>query len=423
VPCEKGPTIEMNAGSPCEEALDYPESADVETLSRHSVTGRIISTAALIFSCYFVIGLQLSVVPGFVHVRLGYSALLAGLSISVQYLATLAVRPIAGRMGDTIGAKRTTSTGLLVSCLSGLLFALCSLLAAIPWASLSLLVLARLTLGFGESWVATGGTLWGISRLGAGYEARVISWAGIAAYGAIATGAPVGVWLERGYGAGAIGLVSVLVALAAFLWSTVIPAVKTQAGELLPFSQVLKTVLPDGMGLALAGIGFGTIAAFISLYYANRDWHNAGLSLSFFGVSFVTARLLFADTINRFGGYKVAIVSLVVETSGLLLLWAAANPALALAGAGLTGFGFSLVFPALGVEAVRRVPTQSQGSALGIYTAFVDLSLGISGPLAGTIVGAAGYPAIFLFAALMAMASMALLVTLSRKPVERASRT
>ena len=88
----------------------------------------------------------------------------------------------------------------------------------------------------------------------------------------------------------------------------------------------------------------------------------------------MAARLLFAKTIDKWGGYRVAMVSLACECSGLILLWLASVPAAAEAGAALTGFGFSLVFPALGVEAVRNIPAHDRGAALGVYTAFVDLS-------------------------------------------------
>jgi hypothetical protein len=89
---------------------------------QNSLTVRILSTSVLIFACYFTIGLQLAVVPGFVHLQLGYNAVLAGLAISVQYVATLLSRPIAGRMSDSVGAKRTTCSGLLVCAASGLFF-------------------------------------------------------------------------------------------------------------------------------------------------------------------------------------------------------------------------------------------------------------------------------------------------------------
>src|SRR5260370_28810297 len=140
----------------------------------------------------------------------------------------------------------------------------------------------------------------------------------------------------------------------------------------------------------------------MTLYYATRHWQNPGLSLSLFGVAFVSARLLFASTITKWGGYRVAIVSLAFECAGLILLWLAGIPLTAEFGAALTGFGFSLVFPALGVEAVRNVPTRNRGSALGLFTAFIDLSLGISGPIAGLIISLVGYPQMFFFASAMA---------------------
>jgi MFS family permease len=385
---------------------------------KNSLTLRITSTSLLIFICYFTIGLQLAVVPGLVHLQLGYNAVLAGLAISVQYVATLLSRPIAGRMGDSVGAKYTTCLGLLVCASSGLAFLLAASLKSYPLACLCVLVLCRLILGFGESWVATGATIWGIGRVGATHTAQVISWSGIASYGALAIGAPTGIWLENNFGVGTIGVLSVAAALAGFLWASALVATPTVAGERSPFRQVLQRVFPYGLGLALGGIGFGTIASFITLYFASRHWQNAGLSLSVFGAAFIIVRLLFANTITRLGGYRVAIVSLAFECSGLIVLWLASVPDAALVGAGLTGVGFSLVFPALGVEAVRNVPIRDRGSALGVYTAFVDLSLGISGPTAGVIASAFGYPSIFLFAALMAGSSIALLTTLYMQRAE-----
>ena len=383
----------------------------------YPLTLRIVATASLTFACYFLIGLQLAVVPVFVHWHLGYSPAVAGIAVSAQYAATLLSRPVVGRLCDAVGGKRTTAASLLICAASGALFFASMFLPTGRAGSLGLLLLCRLVLGVGESGVSTGATLWGMSRVGAQHTAQVISWNGVASYGAIAAGAPLGAWLENRFGAYSVGLVSVAVAGAGFLWSLTLRRVPgvASAGARTPMGRVFTRVLPYGMSLALAGVGFGTIASFISLYYAQRHWANAGLTLSVFGVAFVATRLVFSRSIDRWDGYRVTLVSLAFEGAGLLVLWAAVTPPLALAGAALAGAGFSLVFPALGVEAVRQFPAHSRGAALGVYSAFVDLSLGISGPAAGLIVGAAGYPPIFLFAATLAFCSLALCAALYRR--------
>jgi hypothetical protein len=50
--------------------------------------------------------------------------------------------------------------------------------------------MSRVVLGFGESSVAIGTTIWGLGRVGASHITQVISWSGIASYGALALGAP-----------------------------------------------------------------------------------------------------------------------------------------------------------------------------------------------------------------------------------------
>jgi MFS family permease len=377
-------------------------------------TLRIVATSTLVFVCYFIIGLQLAVAPIFVHWRLGFNPVVAGFAVSIQYAATLLSRPFAGRMGDTKGGKFTTTCGMVICAASGLVLFLSMGLQARPVLSLCALLLCRLVLGVGESCAATGATLWGIGRTGADHTAQVISWSGVASYGALAIGAPAGVWLEQFLGSASIGVVSAGIAVAGLLWSLGIRPSPVLPGKELAFGRVFAKVFPYGLSLALGGVGFGTIASFITLYYASLHWQNSAFALSAFGISFVATRLLFAKTIDRCGGYRVAMVSLAVEVLGLMLLWIAPVPALALAASAVSGIGFSLVFPALGVEAVRRFRPHNRGSALGAYTAFIDLSLGISGPLAGVIVVGWGYPPIFPFAAAMALSGLILAYVLYR---------
>jgi MFS family permease len=147
----------------------------------------------------------------------------------------------------------------------------------------------------------------------------------------------------------------------------------------------------------LAALGFGTISTFITLYYAYLNWTNAVLCLSVFSAFFILGRLIFAGAIDNYGGLKTAIACMVLESVGLMVLWLANMPGIALIGAGITGLGFSLVFPALGVEAVKLVPGSNKGAALGAYGLFLDISLGLTGPLVGGVASHFGMLYIFPF--------------------------
>lgn len=400
-------------------------SAASPALSDRAATARIVPVVFFTFVCYLIIGLPLPVLPGFVQSQLGLGSVLAGAAVSVQYAATLFSRAHAGCFSDTLGPKRTVGIGLLACGVSGALLAAAVACRAWPAVSLCVLVASRLALGFGESCVGTGAILWGIGRVGATHNARVISWNGIATYGALAIGAPVGATLAHSLGPWALGATTIALAAFGYWLARRLDAVPLVHGERMGYASVFVRVLPHGVGLALGTAGFGSIATFIALYYAARGWPHAALALTLFGSFFVGARLLFANAIRSYGGFRVALVSFMFECAGLLTLWLAPTPAAALVGAAVTGFGFALVFPSLGVEAVELVPPASRGAALAAYSVFFDLSLGIMGPLAGYVAGEFGYPSVFLVAAIAAAAAALLSVSLylrqtrSRPPLAR----
>ncbi|WP_043228301.1 MFS transporter, partial [Burkholderia glumae] len=180
--------------------------------SAFSTTLQIVSVVSFTFVCYLTIGLPIAVLPGFVHEELGLSAVVAGAVISVQYLATLASRPLAGRCADTLGPQRTVLRGLVGCGASGALLLVALLFVRWPAVSLVLLTASRLVLGVGESLVGTGAILWGIGRVGVAHNARVISWNGIATYGALAIGAPLGVAIAHSLNAALLGVLTVALA-------------------------------------------------------------------------------------------------------------------------------------------------------------------------------------------------------------------
>jgi MFS family permease len=170
-----------------------------------------------------------------------------------------------------------------------------------------------------------------------------------------------------------------------------------------------------GLGSALSCIGFGTMIAFSSLLSVERNWNPIWILFSTFAVSLTTTRLFLGHLPDRRGGAKVALISIFVEATGLALVWLAPNQTVAVVGALLTGCGFALVYPGLGVEAVRRAPPQSRGLAMGAYTAFLDVALGFGSPALGLVAGWGGLSSVFLAGALLVLSASVIALRLLYK--------
>src|SRR5476651_1393105 len=115
-----------------------------------SITLQIVSIVFYTFIAFICIGLPIAVIPGYVHEQLGFSAVVAGMTIGSQYLATLLSRPMAGRMSDTVGTKRAIVLGLSGILLSGVLTLISTLLQSYALPSLVILIAGRLLLGIAQ---------------------------------------------------------------------------------------------------------------------------------------------------------------------------------------------------------------------------------------------------------------------------------
>lgn len=369
----------------------------------------ILSLVVFSFISFISIGIPLASLPGYIHESLGFSTMTAGVVIGVQYLATLLCRPRAGRLVDEQGARKAVLAGMASGLLSGVLLLAAALLEPWPPLSLGVMLASRLVLGFAQSLIGISAISWGIARLGSHSTARMISWNGIAAYGGVGIGAPIGVLLVQSLGVWSLGAVTMLLATAGLVLAWRRGDAPLNPGARLPFGKVLWRVAPPGFSLAFATVGYGTLTAFIALYYSARGWEGAAWCLTAFAFAFIGMRLLCPNLINRVGGYSVALACLVVEILGLLMLWLAETPGAALAGSALTGCGLSLLYPALGVAVVSRVGVANRSSGLSVFAMFFDLALGMSGLVMGVLAAWIGMQNIFLGAALVAGSSLGII--------------
>src|SRR2546429_253443 len=208
------------------------------------------------------------------------------------------------------------------------------------------------------------------------------------------------VWAGRhADGRGAKHAVATGLALAAVLLVAPLRRVAPTARVRHSLTRVVAAVWLPGLGLALTSAGFGAMTAFVALLFAARGW-TVWPAFTTFAVAFIVARMLLGHLADRMGGAKVALTCLLIEAAGQALLWLAPSSLIALIGAALTGFGYSLVYPGFGVEAVLRAPAECRGLPKGRDTAFLDVALALASPALGLIAAMSDIGTVFLASAL-----------------------
>ncbi len=300
--------------------------------------------------------------------------------------------------------------GLVLCSCAGIFLALSSSVEGERFVGLALIAIGRVCSGISESMVITAALSWGVGLAGAERAGRVMAWNGMALYGAIALGAPCGIAVMHLGGTGLLGGVAALMPAAAIAAICSLKSTCVEGGNRLDFLAVLAAVWRGGATLALQGVGFAAISSFVPLYFLKNGWQNPGFALSAFGGAFVLARVLFGSLPDRLGGYRVALGALAVESIGQLLMLFAPSGIVAVLGAAITGFGCSLVFPALGALIVRRMPLRDRALTIGLFTAFQDVSYFATGPIAGVVATRLGYSAVYGLGTLAAFAGACLLL-------------
>ncbi|MEB5837618.1 arabinose transporter [Pantoea dispersa] len=389
---------------------------------KNNVFITLLPVTLAVFIAFLTMGMQLPVLPLHLQQNLGMDTLAIGTVIGAQFVASLLTRSWAGNFADMRGAKRAVLAGLLVVASSGVIYLISLLFIDRPASSVAILLLGRVVLALGESLLATGALGWGLGLVGPANAGKVMAWIGIAIYGAWALGAPLGVAIYHGWHFTGIAMAIIVVPLLPLMFITQVRAVAPTSTKRTPFYKVMGAVWRPGLGLALASVGFGMITAFIALLFAARAWGNASLAFTAFGVAFIAARLFFAHLPDKLGGARVALVCVLIEACGQLLIWGADDATLVYLGAALTGFGYSLAFPAFGVEAVRRAPPHTRSLAMGAYVAFLDIALAITSPLAGALAAHRGVASVYLAGAIaVALAMLVALSLMARQPQPQAA--
>ncbi len=407
---------------PITKALPLPAHSPQATAPADSLFSAFIPLLPLmsaVFVGFFAMGMALPVLPRHVVDTLGMGTVAVGVVMGCQFITSIFLgRGLAGTVTDTRGPRRAMMLGLLGASCVGLVYFVSLAFVADARTSLAVLIGARLFTGVAEPFIMTAALTWGMLQMGPAHAGKVIGWVGMALFAAYGFGAPAGAWVYGHFGFAGIAAATVLVPLVALALAWRRPALMpVAAGVKVPFYKVLGIVKLPGLALTLASFGYASINAFVVLLFVQRGWGSAALAFTSMGAGFIAVRLLIGHLPDKLGGARVALYCVLMEALGQLLIWAAPGPALACLGTALTGAGYALAFQGLGVEAVRRAPPQSRGSAMGGYVVFQDISMGLAGPLGGWLALHAGLGSVFVAAAIAAVGAAGLAWGMMRRPV------
>jgi len=356
------------------------------------------------------IGATLPVLPQYVKGPIGSSDLAVGVVVGAYALTGIACRPIAGSIADARGRKPVVIAGAVITAVASALYFL-------PFGVPGLIV-ARLILGAGEGVVYTASSAWVIDTTDPARRGRVIGLYGLAIWGGLSLGPPIGDLLHREIGYGAVWAFAAAAPLLAALIAARIPeaplhregAVRSGISRLLA-----PEALGPGLAMTLATLGYAALAGFIVLHLDARGIDHGATIFTAFALTVVTARVLLGWLPDRFGGMRCAFGAGLLEAAGLTTIALAQSLPIAALGAVAVGGAFSLIFPSLVLLVMDRVPGDRRGIAMGTFTACFDLGVGIGGPIAGAAAALGGYGPSFAVAALAAVAASMLALTVGRR--------
>ena len=361
---------------------------------------------AVTFCGLLAVGAVLPVLPRYVHGPLGSGDVAVGVVIGAYAITGLLLRPLAGRLADRRGRKPTVLLGTLVLGASGLLF--------LPNFGLAGLIVARLVTGAGEGALYTAGSTWIVDISPAARRGRILGLYGLAVWGALSVGPLAGELLLDVGGYNAVWLFAAVMPLVGALIATRVPDPFVPHSHVEPHPLIAPEAIRPGLAVALASVGYAAVAAFVVLHLEARGVGHGVVVFGAFAAMIVLTRLVAGDLPDRVGAARVAIAATLVEAAGLLTIALSHSLPMALIGGCAMGGAFSLLNPSLMLIALGRVSENARGAAMGTYTAFFDAGVGFGAPLAGLAAALTDYEGAFVFAALVAVGSACLSLTMLR---------
>lgn len=324
------------------------------------------------------------------HIRhdLGRSDQVVGFVIGIFSFVALASRLISGPLADRKGRKIVFLVGLSSCAASGAVYLLPIGISG-PY-------LGRVLQGLGEACLYTGAAAWVVEVAGIHRSGEALGYLSSGIWGGISVGPVIGTWLGSFQNAALAQCIAALAALAIVsrIPEDYEPAVHERRRRWIPMSLV-----PTGLAVGLVNVQYPVVTGFLVLHLA-RFGNSGPVAFTAYALLILLSRFFLGSLPDRVDPAITYYGGLALMALGLGALAIGHPPGVAVGAAAILGFGFSFPWSSTVAPLLRKIPKNERASAVGVLSAFVDLFVGVSSFVAGSVAKHFGYSAAFILAAL-----------------------
>ncbi|MDQ2901922.1 MAG: MFS transporter [Acidobacteriota bacterium] len=331
-----------------------------------------------------------TVLPGLApHVRhdLGGSDQTVGFVLGIFSFVALASRFFSGPLADRRGRKIAFLTGLMSCAAAGFAYLMPIGIAGA--------YLGRILQGFGEACLYTGAAAWAVEMGGVHRSGQALGYVSSGIWGGISAGPVLGHWAGSFEHA---ALMQAVLALIAFAILTRIPEDYRPEAHHARRPGLSKSLLAPGIAVGFVNVHYPVVAGFLILHLA-RHGNSGPAAFTAYALMILLSRFFLGGLPDRIHPAITYYSGIALMALGLCVLAMSPPPMLAIAAAGILGFGFSFPWSSVGSTVLKVTPDRERGSVVGVLSAFYDLFVGVSSFAAGAVASRFGYSAAFVMAA------------------------
>jgi MFS family permease len=374
-------------------------------------------TCLATFFFYLSFYLILPVMPLYVA-AMGGTSFQIGLIIGLFAMTAMLLRLPTGWIIDRRGCRVVLVAGTVIFLLASLGYVIARSVPAV--------LALRLFHGMGMGLFPTAATVVIAEVAPPARRGEAMGWFGIANSVGLIFGPALGMPVASGAGFRALFLVAGGTALLGLLCIWMLPRAVGRPGRIArpPRTKDLfsrAAVLPSVLLLFLY-VPYGALVAFIPIVATDRGLENPGAFYTAFALAVLVVRAKAGRVSDRSGRAAVIIPGLLVAGVAFAILGLTSDWIWVLAGAGIFGFGFGSVQPALMALTADRVPPEERGKAMGTFYTAWELGIAAGSTGAGLLLQVTDFSPMLLVSSFIPTAG-ALMALRARAPgAPRAAR-